>query len=79
MHKEENGMKNKFLKALSILTLAATMLVGFNLAAEAEEEIIYVSVDGKSSNEGTKESPKSLNNALANSGLSLAIIHAVLP
>ena len=59
-------MKNKFLKALSILTLAATMLVGFNLAAEAEEEIIYVSVDGKSSNEGTKESPKSLNNALAN-------------
>ena len=62
-------MKNKFLKALSILTLAATTLVGFNLAAEAEEEIIYVSVDGKSSNEGTKESPKNSNNVIFNTNL----------
>ena len=59
-------MKKKILKALTVLSCAATLFVGFNLAAEAEEQIIYVSVDGKSSNDGSKESPKTINNALLN-------------
>ena len=59
-------MKKRILKALTILTFAAPLFVGLNLTAKAEEKIIYVSVDGKSSNDGTEAAPKSLNNALLN-------------
>ena len=67
-------MKRKILKVLSVFAFASIAFIGLSFTANAEEKIIYVSVDGKSSNEGTKESPKSLNNALVNATAGTTIL-----
>ena len=57
-------MKRKILAIISILTLTFVTLFNLNVFAGYEENIIYVSVDGQASNDGSESTPKDINSAL---------------
>ena len=57
-------MKRKILAIISILTLTFVTLFNLNVFAWYEENIIYVSVDGQASNNGSESTPKDINSAL---------------
>ena len=67
-------MKRKLLTIISILTFAFVSIFGLGITAEAEEKVVYVSVDGKVANEGTKESPKDISSALTGATAGTTII-----
>ena len=57
-------MKRKLFTIISACALAFTALFGLGLNAEAAENVIYVSVDGKAANDGSSANPKDINSAL---------------
>lgn len=67
-------MKRKLFVILSALTLLACSLLGFSIKVDAAESVIYVSVDGKASNDGSLATPKDINSALANAQAGQTII-----
>ena len=57
-------MKRKLFTIISACALAFTTLFGFGLKAEAAENVVYVSVDGQSTNDGSQANPKDINSAI---------------
>ena len=57
-------MKRKLFTIISACALAFTTLFGLGLNAEAAENVVYVSVDGKAANDGSSANPKDINSAL---------------
>ena len=54
-------MKRKLFSIFSILTLSMVCFLGYGIKANAEGNVVYVSVDGSSSNDGSSASPKDIS------------------
>ena len=74
-------MKRKVFTIISVLFLALTSFLCFGLNANAAENVIYVSVDGSASNDGSSASPKDINSALngATAGTTIIIKEGTYP
>ena len=69
-------MKKKIFAIISLLCLGIFSLFNINLGVNAESEIIYVSPDGLSTNEGTRENPRDLATSilLAKAGQTIIVM-----
>ncbi len=67
-------MKKKVLTIVSVFALALASFLGFGINANAEEKVVYVSVDGKASNDGSSASPKDINSALTGAQAGTTVI-----
>ena len=64
----------KVFTIISILVLTFAAIFSFGIDAKAEENVVYVSVDGKSSNDGSITSPRDIGSALSRATAGTTII-----